>query len=38
MTVIENGNIKLSKLEQNLIGTPMEVIGTRNFEISCYVK
>lgn len=38
MTVIENGNIKLSKLEQNLIEIPMEVIGTRNFEISCYVK
>lgn len=34
----EHGNIKLSKSEQNLIGTPMEIIGTRNFEIPCYVK
>lgn len=34
----EYGNIKLSKSEQNLIGTPMEVIGTHNFEIPCYVK
>lgn len=34
----EYGNIVLSKSEQNLIGTPMEVIGTHNFEIPCYVK